>query len=241
MKNGSPRKGRPAVRRSQAERTALSDQRIVSAAIRLLAERGVEGATIQAIAALAGYDHSLLVHRYGGKTGLLMRVMDKVTADWQALVAQHIGQHRGIDALGALLGAHIAFIETEPDEIIAMYRLWFHVAAPGEEYRRRLAHTHRKQRETVTDWLRLGLERGELRIPHAPRVFAERFCATISGLMYQWITDPELPIVSIYRSMQSDLQTGQAALPAVTRTDSPPRAQRVPRNPARARRPAATD
>lgn len=203
-KRKPPARKKPAVRRTQAERAALSDRLMVDAAIRLLVEKGVEGTTIQAVAAQAGYNHSLLVHRYGGKNGLLMRVMESATADWEALVGQHVGERYGVDALCAFLDAYIEFIQTEPDEIMAMYRLWFHGAAPGGEYRSRLARIHRDQRETVAGWLRLGLTRGELRIPYTPEVFAERFCATLSGYMYQWLTDPELPIVSIYRAMQRD-------------------------------------
>jgi AcrR family transcriptional regulator len=210
-KAAAPRKKPTAKRRTQAERSALSDRRIVAAAVRLLVDQGVEGTTVQAIAARAGYNHSLLVHRYGGKAGLLMRVMDKVTADWQALVASHVGEHRGIDALRAFLDAHIAFIETEPDEIMAMYRLWFHVSAPGDEYRNRLAQAHRAQRQTVAGWLRHALDRRELQLPSPPEIFAERFCAMVAGFMYQWLTDTELPIVTIYRGLQQDL----AALRAI--------------------------
>src|SRR4051794_34044049 len=118
--SAAKKKSKP--RRSQAERVALSDQRIVSATVRLLADKGVEAATIQAIAARAGYNHALLVHRFGSKTGLLMRVMDSVSAEWQTLVAKHVGEQCGIDALCAFLDAHIEFIETEPEEIMAMYR-----------------------------------------------------------------------------------------------------------------------
>ena len=203
LRKSAKRKSIP--RRSQSERVALSDQRITRATIRLLADRGVEAATIQAIAASAGYNHALLVHRYGSKMGLLMRVMDAVSIDWQNLVTKHVGDRKGIDAMCAFLDAHIDFIENEPDEILAMYRLWFHGAAPGGEYRTRLAAIHRDQRDTVTRWLQDGVTGGELTIPSEPTVFAERFCATIAGFIYQWLTDPELPIVSIYRAMQRDL------------------------------------
>lgn len=197
------RKSRP--RRSQSERVALSDHRITRATIRLLADKGVEAATIQAIAARAGYNHALLVHRYGSKMGLLTRVMDAVSVDWQTLIAKHVGDRQGLEALCAFLEAHIDFIENEPDEILAMYRLWFHGAAPGGEYRTRLAAIHRDQRERVASWLQQGIRRGELEIPYDPSVFGERFCATIAGFIYQWLTDPELPIVAIYRAMQHDL------------------------------------
>lgn len=61
----------PFTHRSEASRTA-----ILTAARRLLAERGYEGATIRAVAAEAGIDPSMVMRYYGNKDGLFAAAVD---------------------------------------------------------------------------------------------------------------------------------------------------------------------
>ena len=53
--------------RTQAERTALSDRRMLEAAIRLIIERGTAGTTLREIGERAGYSRGLASYRFGNK------------------------------------------------------------------------------------------------------------------------------------------------------------------------------
>jgi AcrR family transcriptional regulator len=52
-------------RMTQAERTALSDQRMFDAAIKLISQHGTQGTTLKAIGELAGYSRGLANSRFG--------------------------------------------------------------------------------------------------------------------------------------------------------------------------------
>lgn len=84
----------PFTHRSEASRTA-----ILTAARRLLAERGYEGATIRAVAAEAGIDPSMVMRYYGNKDGLFAAAVDldlrmPDPADWpRAEVGARLARH----------------------------------------------------------------------------------------------------------------------------------------------------
>lgn len=60
----------PRVRRTQAERVAESDHRLMEAAIRLVARVGYTHTTLESIGVEAGYSRGLVQHRFGSKDRL---------------------------------------------------------------------------------------------------------------------------------------------------------------------------
>src|SRR5213079_3307001 len=61
------RPGQSARRRTQAERTALSEKLILRAAIKLIARQGYSRTTLAEIGKEAGYSGGLVSHRFGSK------------------------------------------------------------------------------------------------------------------------------------------------------------------------------
>ena len=59
-------------RRSQAERRDEAEQRLLAAAVRLVAERGLERTTLSDVGEAAGYSRGLPAHYFGGKSGLIV-------------------------------------------------------------------------------------------------------------------------------------------------------------------------
>ncbi|PPF79762.1 TetR family transcriptional regulator [Subtercola sp. Z020] len=57
---------------------------ILSAARRLLAERGVDGLTMDGLAAEAGVGKGTVFRRFGSRNGLMLGLMDEIEADFQA-------------------------------------------------------------------------------------------------------------------------------------------------------------
>lgn len=66
---------------TRAERRQRSEERILSAARDLFAERGFDRATIRAIAARAGVDPALVMQRFGSKQDLFRRAADTAYDD----------------------------------------------------------------------------------------------------------------------------------------------------------------
>src|SRR6218665_4053996 len=69
------------VRRTQAERVAESDRRLMEAAIRLIARIGYTHTTLESIGIEAGYSRGLVQHRLGSKERLLEELANKIATE----------------------------------------------------------------------------------------------------------------------------------------------------------------
>ena len=70
--NGAP------VRRTQAERRGESEEALLDAAANLIAERGVERASLASIGERAGTSRGLPTHHFGSKDALVARLASRV-------------------------------------------------------------------------------------------------------------------------------------------------------------------
>src|SRR5512139_2612656 len=142
--------------RKQAERTALSDRLLTEAAIELLVKHGIQGTTLQAVGERAGYSRGLATHRFGSKAGLFGKVLQVASQDWLERVQAAVGPRVGADALCAATDAAEKFFRERPDEVRAMYLLWFLSIDPSSDYKANLANVHHAQRRDAAHWIRAG-------------------------------------------------------------------------------------
>jgi AcrR family transcriptional regulator len=191
------------IRRTQEERTALSDRLLVGAAISLLIERGIEGTTLAAIGERAGYSRGLVTHRFGSKARLLAYVHDSVAVHWLQHVQEQVGEAIGIEALERVTDALDIFIAEEPDEIRAMYLLRYASIDPASEYRANVAKVHHAQRRDAQRWLEAGQAAGAVSPALDAALAAELFCATADGLIYRWLVSPALPMKALHDELRA--------------------------------------
>jgi AcrR family transcriptional regulator len=208
-KHAAPGKSptRPAARRRQAERSALSDRLLTEAAIELLVQSGVQGTTLQAVGERAGYSRALATHRYGSKAGLFGQVLKVASADWLDRMQKAVGKRTGADALCAATDATYRFIRERPHEVRAMYLLWFQSIDPGAIYRSNLANVHRAQRRDVEAWVKAGQAKGEVDPSVNQHRLAEQYTATMAGIAYQWLANAEMPLGAMYRQLKADIRS----------------------------------
>jgi AcrR family transcriptional regulator len=76
--------------RTQAERTALSDARMLDAAVQLIVERGAEGTTLKEVGELAGYSRGLAGYRFGSKAQLFSFIVRSVGEEWLRELGQAV-------------------------------------------------------------------------------------------------------------------------------------------------------
>jgi len=95
---------------TQGERRAETRRRLLVAAAELFAERGVDGTSIDAIAARADRTSGAVYDHFGGKDGVLLALLDT----W-------------VEELGAVIGAELS-TATTLDERLAV--LWRNVSKP---------------------------------------------------------------------------------------------------------------
>lgn len=204
LKAHTPDKPRP--RRKQAERTALSDRKLTEAAIKLLVQRGVQGTTLQAVGELAGYSRGLATHRFGSKGGLFAKVLQVASVDWLKRVQKAVGSRTGVDALCAATDAAEQFIRERPDEITAMYLLWFLGIDRSADYQSNIANVHNAQRRDVAEWIRAGQKAGTVSAEADPVRVAEQYSASMAGLIYQWLANPRMPLSQMFGQLKADMR-----------------------------------
>jgi AcrR family transcriptional regulator len=184
----------------------LSDARLTEAAIELIVESGIQRTTLQAVGERAGYSRALATHRFGSKSGLFAHVLRTASADWLARVQQAVGERVGADALCAATDAALRFIRERPNEVRAMYMLWFLSIDLATDYRPNIASVHRAQRRDVVDWIRGGQRRGlvDSRID-AARI-AEQYCASMAGIAYQWLVNADMQLEAMYEELKKNIR-----------------------------------
>lgn len=191
------------IRRTQEERTAMSDRLMTEAAIALLIQGGIAGTTLAAIGQQAGYSRGLVTHRFGSKAGLLAHVHDTVARHWIERVQTEVGSRIGVAALERVVKALYGFIAEAPDELRAIYLLRYASIDPAAEFRANVARVHMAQRRDVQRWIEGGQTAGEISSRVDAGLAAELFCATADGLVYRWLVNAALPIKALHDELRS--------------------------------------
>jgi AcrR family transcriptional regulator len=207
------------LRRRQADRAALSDRLLMEAAIELIVKIGIHGTTLQAVGERAGYSRGLATHRFGSKAGLFGRVLQVASVDWLNRVQQAVDKRVGVDALCAATDAAEKFIRERPEEVRAMYLLWFLSIDPSAEYMSNIAAVHKAQRRDVAQWVKAGQDAGLVDPQVDPVRVAEQYAASMAGIVYQWLANSDMPLSAMFQQLKADLKTRLEVSAASDRVD----------------------
>jgi AcrR family transcriptional regulator len=168
-------------KRTQAARSALSDARMLDAAVALICERGAAGTTLKDVGERAGYSRGLASYRYGSKGGLFAFMIRSIGEAWLRELQRAVKDQVGMAAIAAATDAHHRFIVEGSDHIRAFYMLWFDSIGPDPALRRR----------DVAAWIEKGITAGTIARDADVAATAEQFCAAIIGIVYQWLATPD--------------------------------------------------
>lgn len=175
---------------TQAERTAISDKAMIDAAIDLILEHGTDKTTLQAIGEKAGYSRGLATYRFGSKAGLFDEVCKSISRRWLEYLKEGVGNEVGIDAMCTALDSFFRFVSDSPRDARVLQILYCGAASPKSEYRQTSANIHQRQQDDVAEWVRAGINSGEIRKDADPKSIAAQYIAYISGMTYLWLINP---------------------------------------------------
>jgi AcrR family transcriptional regulator len=178
-------------RRTQAERTALSETRLLDAAVSLIIARGIAGMTLKEVGELAGYSRAMAGWRYGSKAALCSMVVRAVGEDWLQTMATAVDAKVGLAAIHAATDAHYHFVRDGADRIRAFYILWFDSIGPDPELKQVIANIHERRQRDIERWIAQGISAGAISPEVDVRSIAAQFCAAIIGIVYQWLVTPQ--------------------------------------------------
>jgi AcrR family transcriptional regulator len=141
---------------TQGERRARTRQALLDAAADLFAERGVEGASVDAIAEAADRTSGALYDHFGSKDGLLFALLEGWVDDVAAVIGAELFSATSLEERMAALWRNISRPVAGGGNWIALeHELWSY-AARNEKAREYLARRYRtiwdQVNEGVAEW-----------------------------------------------------------------------------------------
>ena len=176
---------------TQAERSALSDQKMFEVAIELVNERGTAKTTLKDIGEQAGYSRGLASYRFGSKDGLWMELFARFDELWKEHISRHLSDKRGLAALTAAMEAQRDIFSRESGYLRAMYILWYESLGRESDIRASLARHHVIYRRDVQQWVEEGQAAGDIKTDVDAAHFATGYCSKMFGTIYQWVVAPD--------------------------------------------------
>ncbi len=128
---------------SQEQRRAETRRRLLDAAAELFAERGIDGASIDAIAERADRTSGAVYDHFGGKDGLLVALLDGWVDDVAAVVGAELSTVTTLEEFLAVLWRNVSSPVVGDGRWIALeHELWAY-ALRNPEAREHLARRYR--------------------------------------------------------------------------------------------------
>lgn len=136
---------------TQGERRAETRGRLLDAAADLFIERGVEGASIDAIADRADRTSGAVYAHFGGKDGLLFALLDGWVDDASAVIAAELSTATTLDERLGVLWRNVSSPVSGDGRWIALeHELWSY-AARNPDAREHMARRYRGAWNSITE------------------------------------------------------------------------------------------
>lgn len=176
-------------RRTQAERTEQSDQKMFSVAVRLIGEHGAANTSLSDVGIQAGYSRGLASHRFGNKDNLFAFVVRRLGEMWLSQLKKSTNSLSGLAAVESAIDQHFQFCVDAPDYVRAFYTLWFESINSDSNLGTTIKSIHQRRFQDVVNWILHDSEIADATKREADSIAAQ-FSASIIGIVYYWLANP---------------------------------------------------
>ena len=180
-------------RRTQEERKAESERRIIRAAVELFAKQGYMKTTLIEVGKAAGYTGGLVSHRFGSKEGLLNAVIDNATSRFfedqlkPAIEGEHVVSAE--QALRNYISTYYEEVFLRESHIRALYVIMGEGLGAVPEVQPKIAQLNRAMRQRIADIVRQGIDAGEFNPNLDPAASAVLIAGLLRGVVMQYLAD----------------------------------------------------
>ena len=183
-------------RRTQAERRAATEERVLDAAVALTAERGVRAVTLATVGEKAGYSRGIVTHHFGSRRALLDALVGRLQDAFRPPAAS---AGTGLDRLLALVDAYLVHLDAEPEIARAFLVLWVESLAAEPELRPVFADRDKRFRSAIADAVRAGTADGSITADAGAEALALAIVGLLRGTGMQMLHGPVGPDVGEIR------------------------------------------
>lgn len=175
---------RPA-RRTQEQRRAETERRVLDAAMALIARNGSRAVTLAEVGEAAGYSRGIVYHHFGSRERLLEAVVDQ---------AQRFDipgyQGDGLDHLVRIIEAYLRNVVRRTPSARAFLQLWGEAIAADPVLAPLFARRDADFRQLLADVVRHGVADGSVRPDANPAAAAVLIVGLVRGTGLQLIAEP---------------------------------------------------
>jgi AcrR family transcriptional regulator len=174
----------------RAEQRAETRSRLLSAAAELFAERGFAAASVEQIAARAGYTIGALYDHFGGKEGLFLALADE---EWAVGLAEIEGEATSPGSGPGEYGPYFDNLtQRDRDWWLLSYEFWAY-AVRNPEVAEKLAAQWAASRQAVARIIAARFAAEDETLPVPAEDLAAVIGALMEGFMLQQLVDPGTP------------------------------------------------
>jgi AcrR family transcriptional regulator len=182
-------------RRTQEERRAEAERRLVQAAAELVGEIGTARVTLANVGERAGYSRGLATHHFGSKGALMQRLVDAVTLQFRDAIFDESQSDSAMDEGLGLIRTYFQVLSNLQPVNRARLVLWADaVASDSPDVRPAMVAADREFREAITKNLQRGVAAGEFPPSVDPPGLATVVVAMLRGVALQWLLDDEIDL-----------------------------------------------
>jgi AcrR family transcriptional regulator len=186
----TPAVGARSARRTQAERRALTEDRLLDAAATLVVERGIQGTSLADIGDRAGYSHGIANHHFGSKAVLLQRLAARVDVYFTDRAAATWDGSSGYAGLESMVTTYLGL--TTSAEVLGRVHLvlWAEAIAHNPELKASRVEWDRHFRDGVARLIARGVADNSISLDVAPEAMAVAIVGVLRGVVLQRWLDP---------------------------------------------------
>ncbi|MFT4195614.1 TetR/AcrR family transcriptional regulator [Ottowia sp.] len=199
-----PLPSRPAAalvrRRTQAERREEAEQKLLEAALQIVARRGSVRMTLAEVGEAAGYSRGLPAQRFGSKAGLLRALASSIGTRFVTKLMQAPAQP-GLNAIRAHVRVYFNRRDDDWTTTRALLVMMTEGLMEASELREIIAGYNRARADAFERDLRHAIELGEVDPGVDPKATAVLLLGMLRGVMMQWLLDPAIRLEAVRDEM----------------------------------------
>lgn len=179
-----------AERQTQAERRETAERAILEAAKLIIAERGLEDLSMSEVGEAAGYSRALPGHYYGSKGALINALADHILAGYGERMRSGSIDSQGLD----LVLDVVRFCIDDAIENPMSVRAYQTILINGLTRPDLKPLVDRMITQSINDiggLIALGQQVGEIRADADPYAEASIIIASMRGVLFQWLINPD--------------------------------------------------
>lgn len=196
-------------RRTQEERRDESEQRMLAAGVRLVAQHGPDKLTLTDVGKSAGYSRGLPAHHFGSREQYLKALASYVAIEFDQTLSS-TDRVSGLVAVIDITRAVLLQLEAHPTRGLAT-QIVLADARRERALSEDIAELRDKTLALLARHIEYGIDAGEIRGDVVPDMASLLIAAGICGLIDSWLADPRFDIGTAGEQLLDMIAHGLAA------------------------------